>query len=99
MRRHLSRQERSIASLVGALKNGAWVRERGAPITIEDIWFEEERWDRELTQDLEGTGLNGDSAVMARKINEMTKLRLSEALTTGADMGSVFRWDEEVLDG
>lgn len=92
VRRHLSRQERTVVSLAGALA-------RRASVTVEDVYIDEERWDRELSQDFEGLGYNGDSVGMARKINEMTKLRLSEALLTGADLGSAFRWDEEVLNG
>lgn len=90
VRRHLSRQEKTVASLAGALS-------RRASVTVDDLWIDEDRWNRELAKDLEGLGLNGDSVVVARSINEMTKLRLGEALETGADMGSAFRWTEEVL--
>lgn len=91
VRRHLSRQERTIGSLVGALKSRA-------SVAVEDVWLDGDKWDRELASDLEGLGLNGDSTLVARRVNEMTKLRLGEALQARGDVRDAFRWDEEALD-
>lgn len=66
-------------------------------LSVDDLW-DGPRWDRELDHDLTGLGFNGDSLVTAQAINEMTKMRLGEALEAGEDVRSAFRWDEEVLD-
>lgn len=90
VRRHLSRQQRTVTSLAGALGK------RGS-VTVEDVYIDVERWDRELGQDLEKVGLNGDSMETARAINEMTKFRLSEVLEAGEPLSEAFQWHEEVL--
>lgn len=91
VRRHLGRQEKTVLSLAGALA-------RQGSVTVESIWdMKGGRWDRELTEDLERVGLNGDSAETAHAINEMTKLRLSEVLEAGGPLSEAFQWHEEVL--
>lgn len=77
-----------MVSLAGALSG--W-----PSVTVGDLGIDWDRWNRELASDLEGLGLNGDSALTARSINEMTKLRLEEALRDRQDVRGAFRWDEE----
>lgn len=90
LRRHLARQGKTVISLARALA-------RRGPVTVDDLWIDAERWDRELTDDLTALGLNGDSEDAAKAFNEMTRMRLGEILAAGLDVREAFRSDGEVL--
>jgi hypothetical protein len=86
VRRHLTRQERTVASVVGALaKRGSW--------TVGDLWqaIDVERWDRELAQDLETAGENGNSPELAKTLNALTRSHL-EAAQGDIPAGFVAAW-------
>lgn len=91
VRGHLKRQEKTLLSLAGALA-------RKGAVTVESIWdMKGARWRKELIEDLERVGLNGDSAETAESIEEMTRVRVGEALKAGESLQVAFRWYEEEI--